>query len=49
MVGTVHDIQISAAITMSVETTHSSHQNQVCAPVPASYQWMFETWPDEDA
>jgi hypothetical protein len=38
MVGSVCDSQISATISISVETTHSTHQNQVYAPVPASYK-----------
>jgi hypothetical protein len=47
-VGSVNDSQISASITISVETTSSTHQNQDCAPILVSYEWMFETWPYED-
>jgi len=37
-VGSVNDSQMSASITISMETAPSTHQNQVCAPVPASYE-----------
>jgi hypothetical protein len=35
-VGSVNDSQIFVSINISVETTTSTHQNQVCAPIPVS-------------
>jgi hypothetical protein len=49
MVGTLRDTHLSAAMNISVEMTYPKQQNQVCAPNPVSYEWMFETWLDEYA